>query len=101
MIDNIARLAAVVGNASLHAHHCLRTRHLSAAWIHNFNSSLAKNLEPSDMRDANVISCISRLLLHFYSRLSDSEAREAVDEAVELVLGVFADIQAGAPDVPA
>ena len=92
--DNIARLAAVVGDASRHDFHCQRTRHLSEAWIHNFNSSLAKNLDPSDMRDANVLSCISCLLLHFYSRFSDSEAREAVDEAVELVLGVFADIQA-------
>ena len=57
--DNIARLAAVVGDASHHA-----------------------------------FPCISRLLLHFYSRLSDSEAHEEVDEVVEIVLGVFADIQA-------
>ncbi len=33
-------------------------------------------------------------MLHFYSRLSDGESREAVDEAVELILSVFADIQA-------
>jgi hypothetical protein len=46
------------------------------------------------MRDANVLSCISCLLLQFYSQLADSDAREAVDESVELVLGVFADIQA-------
>jgi len=92
--DNIARLSAVVGDATRSAYHCQRTRHLSAVWIHNFNSYLAKNLEPEDRRDTNVLSCISRLLLHFYSRLSDGESREAVDEALELILGVFADIQA-------
>lgn len=46
------------------------------------------------MRDANVLSCISRLLLHFHPRIHDSNEREVVDEAVEFALGVFADIQA-------
>ena len=49
-----------------------------------------------------MMSCISRLLLHFYPHtrlllhfyphIQDTE-RQVVDETVELILGVFADIQ--------
>ena len=89
--DNLSRLTAVVGEASRHVVHCTCT--LSSVWIQKLDSPLAKDLMSSDSRDANVLSCLSRLLLHFYPRINTDE-REHVDETVELILGVFAEIQA-------
>ena len=85
---NLSYLAVVVGDATRHSTHCTRTRHLSANWIHQINN---KNLLSSDPHDTNVLSCISRLLLYFYPRINTDE-REHVDETVELILGVFAEI---------
>ena len=87
---NLSYLVAVVGDPTRHAAHCTSTSHLSANWIQQINN---KNLLPSDPRDANVLSCIYRLLLYFYPRINGDE-REHVDETVELILGVFAEIQA-------
>ena len=77
--DNLSRLTAVVGEASRHVVHCTCTRHLSSVWIQKLDNPFAKNLLSSDSLDVNVLSCISRLLLHFYPRI-DTDERGHVDE---------------------
>jgi len=37
---------------------------------------------------------MARLLLHFYDRIQDTHERDAIDEAIQLVLDFFADVQA-------
>ncbi len=49
---------------------------------------------PPGKQTFNTHSCIVHLLLPFYNRIEDAHERDAVDEAIELVLDFFADIQA-------
>ena len=77
--DNLSHLTTVVDDASLHAAYCTCTRHLSSVWIQKLDNPFAKNLLSSDSLDVNVLSCISRLLLHFYPRI-DTDERGHVDE---------------------
>ena len=89
----LGRLAAVVGNASEDALHDPNFRHTSPTWKANI-VKYDKILLERDRNHINTYSCIARLWLHFYDRIQDTHEREAVDEAIELVLDFFADIQA-------
>jgi hypothetical protein len=90
--DNLNRLAAVVGNASVDAQHDPQSRHTSSVWrvsIGKYDKILAER----DRIHINTHSCIARLLLHFYERVQDAHERDCLDEAIQLVLDFFVDIQ--------
>jgi hypothetical protein len=91
--EHLNRLAAVVGNASEEAQYDPLSRHTSPAWKSNI-VKYDKILLERDRNHINTHSCIALLLLHFYNRIEDAHERDAVDEAIELVLDFFADIQA-------
>ena len=90
--EHLNRLAAVVGNASVDSQHDPQSRHISSAW----KASIVKYdkiLPERDRNHINTYSCIARLLLHFYERVQDAHERDCIDEAIQLVLDFFADIQ--------
>jgi hypothetical protein len=90
--ENLSRLAAVVGNASVDSQHDPQSRHTSSTW----KASAGKYdniLQERDRVHINSYSCIARLLLHFYERVQDANERDCLDEAIQLVLDFFADIQ--------
>jgi hypothetical protein len=90
--DSLNRLAAVVGNASVDSQHDPQSRHTSPAW--KANAGKYDNiLSERDRIHINSYSCIARLLLHFYERVQDVNERDCLDEAIQLVLDFFADIQ--------
>jgi hypothetical protein len=90
--DHLNRLAAVVGNASVDAQHDPQSRHTSSAWRASIGK-YDKILPERDRIHINTHSCIARLLLHFYERVQDAHERDCLDEAIQLVLDFFADIQ--------
>ena len=90
--ENLNRLAAVVGNASEEDQHDPKSRHTSPDWKHNMITH-AKSLQLSDNHHVNTYSCITLLLLHFYTHIRDTNDRDDVDETIELVLDCFSDIQ--------
>jgi hypothetical protein len=90
--DSLNRLAAVVGNASVDSQHDPQSRHTSSAW--KASSGKYDDILPErDRIHINSYSCIARLLLHFYERVQDANERECLDEAIQLVLDFFPDIQ--------
>jgi hypothetical protein len=91
--EYLNRQTAVVRNASEEAQHVPLSRHTSSAWKSKI-VKYDKILQVPDRNHINTYLCIARLLLHFYERIQDTQERHAVDEAIELVLDFFADIQA-------
>jgi hypothetical protein len=89
--DNLNRLAAVVGNASVDSQHDPESRHTSSAWRANIGK-YDKILSERDRIHINTHSCITRLLLHFYDRVQDAHERDCLDEAIQLVLDFLSDI---------
>jgi hypothetical protein len=90
--ENLNRLAAVVGNASVDSQHDPQSRHTTSAWKASIGK-YDKILLERDRIHINTHSCIARLLLHFYDRVQDAHERDCIDEAIQLVLDFFADIQ--------
>jgi hypothetical protein len=91
--EHLNRLEVVVGNASADSQHDPQSRHTSSAWrasIGKYDKILAER----DGIHINTHSCIARLLLHFYERVQDAHERDCLDEAIQLVLDFFTDIQA-------
>jgi hypothetical protein len=90
--EHLNRLAAVVGNASVDSQHDPQSRHTSSAW--KASAGKYDNILPErDRIHINSYSCIACLLLHFYERVQDANERDCLDEAIQLVLDFFADIQ--------
>jgi hypothetical protein len=69
-----------------------QSRHTSSVW-RVITGKYDKILPERDRIHINTHSCIARLLLHFYDRVQDAHERDCLDEAIQLVLDFFADIQ--------
>ena len=65
------------------------SRHLSSVWIQKLHTE--KRLQV-DKRHINAYSCFGRLLLHFYAGVQDDD-RHVLDEAIEIVLDYFVEVQ--------
>jgi hypothetical protein len=89
--ENLNRLTAVVGNASVDSHHDPQSRHTSSAWRTSIGK-YDKILPERDRIHINTHSYIAHLLLHFYDRVQDAHERDCLDEAIQLVLDFLSDI---------
>ena len=89
--EAIHRLHAVVGTVSEEAMHDPTASHISPAWKQNLHNHETQQ-QDSDKRHLNTYSCFARLLLYFYARVQDNE-QHAVDEAIELDLDYFVEVQ--------
>ena len=88
---SIHHLHAVVGTVSEESIHDPTERHISPVWKQNLHNH-EKQLQTSDKCHINTYSCFARLLLYFYARVQDNE-QHAVDEAIELDLDYFVEVQ--------
>jgi hypothetical protein len=89
--EAIHRLHAVVGTVSEEAMHDPTASHISPAWKQNLHNH-EKQQQDSDKRHINTYSCFAHLLLIFYTRVQNNE-RHTVDEAIELALDYFVEVQ--------
>ena len=91
------RLALCVGEADRNLENDPKLRHLSHQWSQVFEQAFrsgSKTVKLTDRHDANVLSCVSRVILLLQSRAKLSvEERDYIEETIEIILAGFEELQ--------
>ncbi len=91
------RLTLCVGEVDINLEHDPQFCHLSHQWNQAFERALREgstSVKPTDRHKANVLSCVTRVILLLQSRAKLSpEDHDCIEETIEIILSDLEEIQ--------